>query len=125
VSFRFIVSELITPLGGYKTLQTWSEKDFDLTSTILKFLRVNAAPFFDLTLDIDPRDKSKYALVVELPRPTSLVPNLFQPLSQQDDVLLVSPQNDISPNPMVKVDLLPRVKSLAQTCPSHQEMASL
>ncbi|OXA60339.1 Phosphate-regulating neutral endopeptidase [Folsomia candida] len=83
-----IISDLIKPFGGYKTLANWSEKDFDLTSTVLAFLRMNAAPLFDLTLDINPKDKSKYALIVELPRPTSLVPNLFQPQSRQEDILM-------------------------------------
>lgn len=87
---HFLVTDLIEPFGGYKTTATWSEKDFDLTSTVLNFLRRNAAPLFDLTLDIDPKDPSKYALIVELPRPTSLLPNLLQPLSRQEDVLLVS-----------------------------------
>lgn len=39
---KITVSDLIKPFGGYKTLANWSEKDFDLTSTVLAFLRMNA-----------------------------------------------------------------------------------
>lgn len=83
------VSDLVKSVGGYKSVGNWSDSDFDLTFIILKFLRMNAAPLFDLTLDIDPRSRTKYALIVELPRPTSLVPNLIQPFSRQDDILAV------------------------------------
>jgi hypothetical protein len=89
------VLDLARSVGGYKSEDGWKDDEFDLTNVILDFLRLNAAPLFDFTLDIDPRDKTKYALIVELPRPTSLVPNLIQPFSRQDDILTVRDSNQI------------------------------
>lgn len=85
----YIVLDLLDSLGGYQTSESWSDSRFDLTEVILKFLQINAAPLFDLTLDIDAKNRERYALIVELPRPTSLVPNLFRPPRQDDDLMNV------------------------------------
>ncbi|CAL8111482.1 unnamed protein product [Orchesella dallaii] len=82
-----LITDLLDSVQGYKTTEFWSEKDFDLTEVILKFLKVNAAPLIDLTLDIDAKNRERYALIIELPRATSLVPNLFRPPRQDDDLM--------------------------------------
>lgn len=89
VPCAYSVLDLLDSLGGYKTTDLWSDNDFDITEVILKFLQVNAAPLIDLTLDIDAKNRERYALIIELPRQTSLVPNLFRPPRQDDDLMNV------------------------------------
>lgn len=85
-----LVSDLLSSLGGYQRSETWSDSQFDLTNVTLQLLRLNGAPLFDIMLDIDAKSRSRYALIIELPRPTSLVPNLFPNRHADDDLLLVS-----------------------------------
>lgn len=62
-----------------------------MTQVIQQFLKLNAAPLFDITLDIDAKNKSRYAIVIALPRPTTLAPSLLRsPNEDKHNVLFVS-----------------------------------
>jgi len=73
----YTVSEILESLGGFQRAEDWSDSRFDLTNFTLKLLHANGAPLFDLMLDIDAKNRSRYALIIELPRPTSLLLNLL------------------------------------------------
>ncbi len=86
---NLLASDILQQLGGYQTNDRWSDSRFDLTNLTLELLRVNGAPLFDVTLDIDAKNSSRYALIIELPRPTSLMPSLL-PLKSKTESMHVS-----------------------------------
>ncbi|CAG7732079.1 unnamed protein product [Allacma fusca] len=81
---NLLIADLLNSVGGYQWSDTWSEGQFDLTNATLKFLWLSAAPLFDVMLDIDAKNRSRFALIVDLPRPTSLVPSLFHSTTAPD-----------------------------------------
>ncbi len=64
------------------TQLTMFESDADskeeLTTLILELLRVNGTPLLDVSLDLAPRNSSKYIGVIRVPQRAALLPRLVQ-----------------------------------------------
>ena len=51
----------------------------ELTSLLLRLLKVNGTPLIDISLDLSPRNSSMYIGVIRVPQRAALLPRLVRP----------------------------------------------
>ena len=51
----------------------------ELTTLLLKLLKVNGTPLIDVSLDLSPRNSSVYIGVIRVPQRAALLPRLVRP----------------------------------------------
>ena len=51
----------------------------ELTTLLLKLLKVNGTPLIDVSLDLSPRNSSMYIGVIRVPQRAALLPRLVRP----------------------------------------------
>ena len=74
----------MTELGQMMNPADWSKaaNQWDLTSLLIKVLQVNGAPLFDVAVQVDDRNTSRYVISVGLPRQSGVVPSFYSPIPQ-------------------------------------------
>lgn len=68
------MKNVVEELGVIAAPSEWDPSKWDLTESIGKILQVNGAPLFDLVVQVDDRNTSRYVLSVTLPRQSGIVP---------------------------------------------------
>lgn len=74
------VKKAVDELGIIAAPSEWDPAQWDLTELIGKILNVNGAPLFDLVVQVDDRNTSRYVLSVTLPRQSGIVPQFHSPV---------------------------------------------
>ncbi|GLH13890.1 Endothelin-converting enzyme-like 1 [Gryllus bimaculatus] len=75
VDLQLQMLALLDELGGY--LPPGAPPP-DLTALVARLLQVNGAPLFDVDLDADPRNRSRLAIFLDLPRRSAAAAPLWQ-----------------------------------------------
>lgn len=70
----------VDELGFIAAPSEWDPAQWDLTDLIGKILNVNGAPLFDLVVQVDDRNTSRYVLSITLPRQSGIVPQFHSPV---------------------------------------------
>lgn len=89
------MKKVIDELGLISSPENWDPAQWDLTDLIGRILQVNGAPLFDLVVQVDDRNTSRYVLSVTLPRQSGIMPQ-FHSLIPKD---LLHQLDSIRPNP--------------------------
>lgn len=69
---------LIPPSEWNATAQLKSPAD--LTDLLIRVLQVNGAPLFDVAVQVDDRNTSRYIISIGLPRQSGVMPNFYSSL---------------------------------------------
>lgn len=91
------MKKAIDELGLISSPDDWDPAQWDLTNLIGRILQVNGAPLFDLVVQVDDRNTSRYVLSVTLPRQSGIVPQFHSPVPKD----LLHQLDSIRPNPDV------------------------
>ena len=87
IKFSFLFSAVSFLHSNFSKfiLHTTSESDFDsrgrrnmLTELLLALLRVNGTPLMDVSIDLSPRNSSRFIGVVRAPQRSGLIPGLLR-----------------------------------------------
>jgi hypothetical protein len=78
--FENLVKKVVDELGLITAPAEWDPAQWDLTNLIAQILKVNGAPLFDLVVQVDDRNTSRYVLSVSLPRQSGIVPQFHSSL---------------------------------------------
>lgn len=75
-------SEFLRSTSHLNTFESDADSKDELTTLILELLRVNGTPLMDISLDLAPRNSTRYIGVIRVPQRAALLPRLQQ--SKQD-----------------------------------------
>ncbi len=89
------MKKAIDELGLISSPDDWDPAQWDLTNLIGRILQVNGAPLFDLVVQVDDRNTSRYVISVTLPRQSGIVPQFHSPVPKD----LLHQLDSIRPNP--------------------------
>lgn len=76
------VKKAIDELGLISAPSEWDPSRWNLTDLIGRILQHNGAPFFDLVVQVDDRNTSRYVLSVALPRQSGIMPQFHSPIAR-------------------------------------------
>ena len=62
---------------GQGSSSSYATRSDELTKLLLELIKVNGSPLFDISLDISPRNSSKYIGVIRVPGKSAILPRLF------------------------------------------------
>ena len=68
---------MVEELGGMAHSSSWTESAWDMTDFLVNIIRINGAPLFDLAVQVDDRNVSRYVLSVGLPRQSGVLPQFY------------------------------------------------
>ena len=74
------MKRVIEDLGQMIATKEWNEKGWDLTDLLSRILQANGAPVFDIAVQVDDRNTSRYVLSVGLPRQSGVMPQFYSTL---------------------------------------------
>lgn len=89
------MKKVIDELGIITPPSEWDPRRWDLTDMVGRLLKVNAAPLFDLVVQVDDRNTSQYVLSITLPRQSGIMPQFHSPIPRH----LLNQLNDLRPSP--------------------------
>lgn len=77
-----VVKNVIDELGKITSPTDWDPSGWNLTDLIARMIEVNGAPLFDIAVQVDDRNTSRYVLNLALPRQSGILPQFYSSLSK-------------------------------------------
>ncbi|XP_042882066.1 endothelin-converting enzyme homolog [Penaeus japonicus] len=71
--------EVLLKLKHFQVGRPFERDAWNLTNAILELMRLNGVPLFDVLIDADIRNSSKFAIIIAPPRRYGLIPSLVGP----------------------------------------------
>ncbi|XP_047476356.1 uncharacterized protein LOC125030368 [Penaeus chinensis] len=71
--------EVLLKLKHFQVGRPFEKEAWNLTNAILELVRLNGVPLFDVLIDADIRNSSKFAIIIAPPRRYGLIPSLVGP----------------------------------------------
>lgn len=71
--------EVLLKLKHFHVGRPFEMESWNLTNAILELMRLNGVPLFDVLIDADIRNSSKFAIIIAPPRRYGLIPSLVGP----------------------------------------------
>lgn len=90
---QFTVKKVIEELDIIASPSEWNQSTWNLTDLLARMIQVNAAPLFDIAVQVDDRNTSRYVLNLALPRQSAILPQFFASVPK-DLLHLVSEKRD-------------------------------
>lgn len=83
---------MIEQLDKIASPADWNQASWNLTDLISRMIQVNGAPLFDVAVQVDDRNTSRYVLNLALPRQSGIMPQFYSSLP--NDLLHFASQSE-------------------------------